>query len=143
MIMQRVRLQRLIEAYGADPARWPAAEREAAERLLAASPDLTAAVNEARRLDGALDDYGPAARVGSETRLERALADLPPQQADGVAASGPSFIASVLPRAAVLAAASVAGIFIGLSDIEGPGATVARVDIVTLISEPAFTTFFE
>jgi hypothetical protein len=140
--MQRVRLQRLIEAYGADPARWPTAERETAKRLLAESPELAAA-NEARRLDRLLDGYIPVTRTGGAARLESALTGLPPQRAATAPASGPSFLTGVFPRAAVLAAASIAGIFIGLSDIEGSASALARVDVITLISEPELTSLVE
>jgi hypothetical protein len=53
--MSLERLRRLLEAYGAAPARWPVAEREAALALLAASPEAQAAAAEAVRLDVVLD----------------------------------------------------------------------------------------
>ncbi|MEX2295794.1 MAG: hypothetical protein WD715_00145 [Dongiaceae bacterium] len=49
------RLQALLDAYGADAAHWPAAERPAAERLLAAMPEAHAQHDEAARLDAMLD----------------------------------------------------------------------------------------
>jgi hypothetical protein len=48
------RLRHLLEAYGADPERWPAEEREAALGLLAVSPEAQAARVEAARLDALL-----------------------------------------------------------------------------------------
>ena len=53
MTLDRVRT--LLDAYGADPARWPAAERAAALELLARSPDARACRVAAARLDDALD----------------------------------------------------------------------------------------
>ncbi len=49
------RLAELLEAYGADPARWPAEEREAALALLALSPEARRRRDEAARLDALLD----------------------------------------------------------------------------------------
>jgi hypothetical protein len=58
--MTVVRLHALLDAYGADPARWPAAEREAALGLLARSPEARAYRDAAARLDAALDAAPPA-----------------------------------------------------------------------------------
>lgn len=49
------RLGEIVEAYGASPARWPEAERSAAEALLAVSSEARMAVEEATRLDALLD----------------------------------------------------------------------------------------
>lgn len=86
------RFKSLVEAYGGDPARWPAGEREAAERLLRSSAMAQAAAAEAVRLDqalsaardvpvaGALDarvmaDFDRAARRWSLRKFAGALAD--------------------------------------------------------------------
>ncbi len=53
--MNAERLERLIEAYGAAPRRWPQDERAAAERLLAERPDLRAALQIEADLDHRLD----------------------------------------------------------------------------------------
>jgi hypothetical protein len=45
------RLQEILDAYGADPHRWPADERDAAAALLVATPALREAAGEAQRLD--------------------------------------------------------------------------------------------
>ena len=59
------RFKTLVEAYGGDPARWPADEREAAERLLASSAGAQVAVADAAKLDRALSAAGgvPASSV--------------------------------------------------------------------------------
>jgi anti-sigma-K factor RskA len=49
------RLRAIVDAYGADPARWPAAERAAGEALLAGSAEARALVAETADLDAALD----------------------------------------------------------------------------------------
>ena len=136
--MQRARLQRLIDAYGADPARWPAAERDAAKRLLAETPAMSARLEDAARLDRALDDFNPAVPKAAQARLRQGWANLPPQETAAVAIAGAGLpmLARMLPRAVMLAAASVAGIVIGHSGIDGPATAIARIDVVTLISEP-------
>lgn len=49
------RLRCLLDAYGADAARWPAAERGPARALLEASPVLQGLRREAKELDALLD----------------------------------------------------------------------------------------
>jgi hypothetical protein len=44
----------LLDAYGADPARWPDAERDAAMAMINADPTLAARRDEAAVLDGLL-----------------------------------------------------------------------------------------
>lgn len=46
------RVRRLIDAYGADPRKWPDREREEAAALLARDPDLAAHARDAAALDG-------------------------------------------------------------------------------------------
>ena len=57
--MTETRALEIIAAYGADPARWPAAER-AALRALAARPAVAAALVNAAALDGLLGDWARA-----------------------------------------------------------------------------------
>jgi hypothetical protein len=53
--MSMARLAAILDAYGADPARWPGAERDAALALLAASPAARARQAAAAELDACLD----------------------------------------------------------------------------------------
>jgi hypothetical protein len=55
--MELTRLGELLDAYGGDPQRWPAAERDAALALLASSPIARAQQQAASVLDTALDAY--------------------------------------------------------------------------------------
>lgn len=48
------RLQAVLAAYGADPARWPQSDRELAPLLTATHPDVAASLEDARSLDSAL-----------------------------------------------------------------------------------------
>jgi len=59
-----------MDAYGADPVRWPPELRAAAERALAASPALRAALREAEAFDGLL---GGAPPLVEEARVSRLL----------------------------------------------------------------------
>ena len=49
------RLKELLDSYGANPARWPKAERDPALALLEASPELAPARRQAAELDALLD----------------------------------------------------------------------------------------
>ena len=51
------RLQQVAEAYGADPRRWPAAERQALEPLLAQHPAAHALLRGEQNLDRLLDGW--------------------------------------------------------------------------------------
>ena len=53
------RFARLVEAYGADPARWPVSEREAAQGRLASSATAARLLAPARELDLALGATAP------------------------------------------------------------------------------------
>jgi hypothetical protein len=114
------RLNELLDAYGADPTRWPEAERAAAQALLARTPDLGAR-GDAERLDAALarlhGEVPPAVVARVAAGIEREVASR--SQSD---ATGPSWgallwsaTASTWPRAAAFAGVIVLGIVAGLS----------------------------
>lgn len=90
--MSEERFKTLVEAYGGDPARWPRAEREAGERLLASSAMAQSAVADADKLDHALSvairvlasdilesrvmtDFDRAARRWSSWKFVASIAD--------------------------------------------------------------------
>lgn len=123
----RDRVRDLLAAYGADPGRWPAAERDAAERLLSEDPTLAAEVADARAFDQLLDALpdpvpSPALRV--------VLKDIPDRSRPGLAAS----LAWLWPfgtpwrPAAGLVAAAVLGVVIGFAT---PEATTADSTVST------------
>lgn len=67
------RFEAILDAYGADPARWPEAERDAALELMRREPEgAQAALAAARALDAALDAAPDAAP--SEALRARVLA---------------------------------------------------------------------
>lgn len=57
--MTEKRFEEIIAAYGADPARWPDDERADAEALLASSDNARAILEDAARLDAALNEARP------------------------------------------------------------------------------------
>ncbi|MBC7134933.1 MAG: hypothetical protein H5U25_04705 [Oceanibaculum nanhaiense] len=79
--MDLQRLETLLDAYGADPARWPVVERAAALALLAIEPAAQARLEQARQLDRVLDRLPPApapagdlaARIRAAARQQGAL----------------------------------------------------------------------
>lgn len=130
------RVRALIAAYGADPQRWPGAEREAAWRLAQADPSLASEIAGATALDALLDALpasvpSPALRVRLKSIPDRARLGW----ADRVAAFWP-FGAPWRPAAGLVAAALV-GIVVGFTtpeitasntewaDAETGGATIA------------------
>lgn len=68
------RAAEIIAAYGADPARWPEAERTTALDVIAASPVLTAALAEARVLDGDLTAWAQAPVAPGDAAVAAAAA---------------------------------------------------------------------
>ena len=123
--MDDKRFEALVTAYGAEPSRWPEAERALALRHLAATPEAHRRRAGAQRLDGLLDAW----------RLDAPGADLQRR----VAAAAP--LARLLrPRtlwlsAAGLAAACAAGVLVG-ADVER---TTLRAQPTSEQSDPAVT----
>lgn len=75
-MMTMDRFQALLDAYGADPDRWPDAERDAARAFLAGNDAATTALNSAAELDALI---APAAinAVPSDMLTARLLRALP------------------------------------------------------------------
>jgi hypothetical protein len=75
--MTNDRLTTILDAYGADPDRWPAAERADALALVARSAEARARVAAAARLDGVLDALPPAAPPSRALRARLARGSAP------------------------------------------------------------------
>ncbi len=122
MTMTEARFEALLDAYGANPNRWPLSEQAAALAFLRAQAQVAEpAVAEARRLDALLDAYGldsPPERLGLAVRAA-ALASPP-------AATRGRMVTWGLGAGL---AASMAGLLAGVS-ISERLMTEARVDAV-------------
>jgi len=106
--MDAHRLDQILEAYGGDPARWPAHERAAAEALLASAPELRARLAAAARLDALLAAV-PAIEAPSAALRERVLASARPARRAPARAAQPRshrtrlrYLVAALPLAAGL-----------------------------------------
>jgi hypothetical protein len=124
--MNETRLKRLIEAYGAEPERWPAGDRAAALALLDTSAEARAMMAEARRLDQLLKAVPVGSTAPDATAALRrkiaALPDAPPRaaRANGVTI-GPWSAARLWASAAGLAAAGLIGFVVGMTQLPSTG----------------------
>ena len=86
--MNQERLKTILNAYGADPARWPEDERQAALDLLDAHPEIhQAALDDEKDLDQLLDQLRDD-RAVSETLQQRLEQSLPASSTADRAPSG-------------------------------------------------------
>lgn len=141
-MMRLDRLTSLIDAYGADPERWPADERAAALLLLAESAEARAYAEDAAALDALLDrvPLRPTVTVDPASlaaRIARAPARPQPRRRSFGERWGFGF---GWANVAALAAAGVVGFMVGWTDLTAvtPGTTVPAItanrDIVDAIS---------
>ena len=117
------RFRELMEAYGADPQRWPGNERGAAEALLTQNAEAVTLHRRAASIDALLDSAAlPAAAIDAE-RLIASVTAQPQRTAEIVTLrpvrkqSGSGFWLKV----ASLAAAAAIGFFVGVSQLGGLG----------------------
>ena len=136
--MDEARMAAILAAYGADAARWPAAERDAARAWLAAHPDiLEAQRDEARAVDAALAFDRRGAAV-SEALAARVRADIP-DAGETVLPFRPPVQSGVSRNAgaiAALAACAVLGVVLGFSN-------AATADDFTADADAAFGAAFD
>jgi hypothetical protein len=123
-MMDRVRFESIVSAYGGDPRRWPEAERVAAEAYAAANArELASLLREARALDGVLDADAPVA--AGDLLIARVLARAPKAVAR----------AFFEPRLwTALAACAVAGVLAGF----GGGSLIPEPDESEAVITAAF-----
>ena len=108
--MTSQRLERLLQAYGADPMRWPQGERQAALALLAADPALEKQRREAAALDALLDRAEPPQASG-ELLGDILAAAGPPSWRQWLRATWP--FGPLWQPASGLALAALAGVMVG------------------------------
>lgn len=124
-----------LDAYGADPTRWPAGT------TLPADVDRVA-LDEARRLDGLLAALPqvPADSAAVERVMAR-LDRLPIQRRRAMSFQGWAdwldgiSVMALWPRVAALTTASALGVMVGLSDLAAPVGFESEPDLVALVLE--------
>jgi hypothetical protein len=116
--MNRERLDELIDAYGADPVRWPAAERAAAQALLARTPDARTRLAEAAALDSRLDSWPGSVPALDPARLAAAASAVPQPRPLSRPRTAIRWTPFAWQGAAGLAAAALAGFLIGWSGLD-------------------------
>jgi hypothetical protein len=117
--MNADRFRQILDAYGADPRRWPQAERADARDFLAANAEARVWLAEADGLDGRLDGWAPL-QVSPALRA-RVLGAAPRPRAP------PLFGPWIAGLAATLAAACAAGVVFGVY-LAQPALKSARED---------------
>jgi len=118
------RLRRLLDAYGADPERWPMPDRAGATALLARSAEARAARDAAARLDRVLA-LAPAVEP-SDGLADRVLAAARPRRRN------------VAPRrilAAVVPLAAAAGLVLWLARTPPRGGNVLTPDAILQLGD--------
>lgn len=118
--MTLARFGDLVAAYGAEPAHWPPAERDAAQALMATSAAARDIAARAEPLDAALALVPADVPAAALARLMAATAFPPPQhptrRATAAVFDWRGMVGGVLwPRAAGLAAMAILGIVVGLA----------------------------
>jgi hypothetical protein len=140
------RLTTLLEAYGADPRRWPAAERADAQALLARSAEARALAQDAQVLDRVLD----RAPLHSNTAADpAALAAIiagtvqTPRPLRSARSWSDAFAARFAfgwANVAALAAAGIVGFLVGWTDLTqtavGSRDMLDMIAPVTIMEEP-------
>lgn len=145
--MDLERLSVLIDAYGVDPRRWPAQERQAAEALLAASAAAQERLRGAARLDQLLSTRLPEIEPSAVLR-NRILASVKPQSrpvanwrmqlVEALAVLFPRGQAT--PQFAVLALALAIGIGAGVANVD---LDVGSSDLTVQLAAAANPVYFE
>jgi hypothetical protein len=147
--MNLERFADLIAAYGTDPRRWPAAERRAAETLLAASAAAQQLVRDAAEFDGLLAAMPlpviePSIDLHNRIMAQAMAQPKPPGWRSQIAeAFGLLFPAGrMMPQLAALTLALAIGVGAGFANIL-PVDTQDSSDLVTLQLSSAVPVYLE
>jgi hypothetical protein len=150
-MMTERRFNSLISAHGADPARWPAAERDAGRAWAARHPTARRALEAEARLDALLDRAAPPpmTEAASAALADRIMATLDARDS-GMAAMPPPAVIARGRRptgliATVCAMAAVALVGLGLllgRSVSLSQTTTAEADQLLLLGGPALTAGF-
>ncbi len=134
------RLQDLLDAYGANAARWPEGERAGAQALIAAEPRAARLLEDARRLDRTLDALAvaPAGLALRDAILRRVRAAGAQHRLSWRDVLGDFLpVRPLWPNLAGLAAAAVLGVGIGMVDLGSAIADDGDAQTVTALFGPA------
>jgi hypothetical protein len=114
MVMTIERLGQILDAFGADPARWPKTDRDGALALLAHSREAQRLREEARRLDALLNEAGEAIELRLDAKGVVAAIKDATGNVHRLPKSRPKFsLIGAWPGFAGLAAAAAAGFIVG------------------------------
>jgi hypothetical protein len=123
------RLREILDAYGADPAHWPAAERAAMQTLVATSPGAQAALADAAALDALLAQDRPVLPTLNPLQIAAMVAASPR------APRGSWTVRRIWPNVAGLAAAAIVGFVIGWSGLDQNFVSSASADQIDAVSD--------
>jgi hypothetical protein len=136
MTMTMEEFRSLLDAWGADPGRWPNDRRPGAEALLAMSGDARRMLADEARFDALLADR-PAPVPG--TALLDSIMAIPASTRQERKAGRWGFgFAPALPRFAGLAAAALLGFYIGTTSLFQPTQSMAADSETVNFSEYVF-----
>lgn len=120
-MMTPKRFRRLLDAYGADPARWPTEEAPAIQALLDSSEEARAMQREAARVDDLLGAWDGPGVSGLDAADMAALASATPHGAARPAAYSDGWRITIRwPSVAGLATALAAGFVVGVLGVADP-----------------------
>lgn len=151
-MMTERRFARLVAAHGADPARWPEAERSAGRDWTARHPAAAAELATARRLDALLDGAAPPAMTddAAQALADRIMATLDARKT-GMPADLPvtaALVRSRLPRGMITTVCAVAAVaLVGLGLLLGRSVslsqtTTAEAEQMLMLGGPTLTAGF-
>lgn len=137
------RFRELIDAYGADPKRWPESERLGALALLQRTPALAAELDAARRLDALIDAWPVAAAPADPAHLVARATRASQEPVGNVVPLAPRRRAPATirtwVRGAALAAAGICGLIVGMSDpTMTPGSANADIYDIAQLEDSAW-----
>lgn len=130
--MDLAHFQRLLDAYGADIARWPPQDRQSARELLVASSEAARRWREAVRLDELLD----AMPASDGDEVERVIAGVSGRGALPLQIGAKSFLgpARLWRSAALLGGMGVLGFMIGAMVLDHAADEAAAPDLVSIVA---------
>ncbi len=149
-MMTERRFARLIAAHGADPDRWPVAEREPGRDWAGLHPETDTDLAAERRLDALLDLAAPPPMTdaASQALADRIMATLDARESALADIPVPAVIARARPTGLIATACAIAAVaLVGLGLLLGRSVslsqtTTAEAEQMLLLGGPALTAGF-